>query len=72
MFLLTEYDYVPSVTEASHRYGNLSTGDPSTTENSAYGLKETNDLPEASHCYGNLSTGDPSTTENSAYGLKED
>ncbi len=40
MFLLTDYDYVRSLTEASHRYGNLPTGDPSTTENSAYSFRE--------------------------------
>ncbi|XP_064398643.1 plexin-A2-like isoform X2 [Halichondria panicea] len=35
-----KYDYVPTPTEASHRYGNFPLSDPLTTDNSAYGLRE--------------------------------
>ncbi|XP_064398652.1 plexin-A2-like [Halichondria panicea] len=35
-----KYDYVPTSTEASHRYGNFPLSDPLTTDNSAYGLRE--------------------------------
>ncbi len=35
-----EYDYVPPPTEVPHRYGNIPSGDPLTTENSSYGLEE--------------------------------
>ncbi len=45
-----EYDYVPLPTEAPHRYGNLPSGDPITTENSAYGLRDSQEEEQLSKC----------------------
>ncbi len=39
-----EYDYVLTPAEAPHRYGNLPSADPLTTENSAYGLGDSQQL----------------------------
>ncbi|XP_064383417.1 uncharacterized protein LOC135332039 isoform X3 [Halichondria panicea] len=75
-----KYDYVPPPTEVPHGYDDIPSGDPLTTENSAYGLgnnleeEQLNNVPtltptESPHHYGDLLSVDPLTTENSAYGL---
>ncbi len=49
-----EYDYVPPPTEVPHHYGNIPSGDPLTTENSAYSLRDNQKEEELSKCRHNL------------------
>ena len=50
MFILLQnnYDYIPTPTEAPHRYGNLPSADPLTTENSAYDLGDSQEKAQLS------------------------